>query len=149
MDWTCPICGKTFMRAKQAHKCYSGGTPELAFPGKQAKWLPLYLALLDAVQARVPFACDYVPSGTAVWRWRSIFAHISGRNAGLYVNFHSNNRLQIDGLKAAMAMSANRVMHVVCFSDPDRIPEIADYIVASYVLTEQAGRAVTGGGEAE
>ena len=145
MDWTCPTCGKTFKRVNQAHQCFSGGSAELAFPGRKAQWLPLYLALRDAVRARVPFDCDYAPSGGAQWRRRSIFASMHGEAAGLYVNFFSNQRLTIEGLMAVTPISAHRLMHIVCFRSEDRIAEIAGCIVASYALTEQAGGAGAGG----
>ncbi len=145
MDWTCPTCGKTFKRANQAHKCFSGGSPELAFHGKKAEWLPLYHALLGCVQAQVSFTCEYPPSGGASWRRRSIFASMHGEANGLYVNFFSDFCVAIEGLITTESISAHRLMHVVCFEDQQRVPEIAGHIVASYLLTEQVDQARNGG----
>ncbi len=145
MDWTCPTCSKTFKRTNQAHKCFTGASPELAFPGTKAKWLPLYHVLLECVKAQASFTCDYPPSGGALWRRRSIFASMHGETKGLYVNFHSDLRLAIEGLITVEPISAHRLLHIVCFDDPDRVPEIAGYIVASYLLTEQSGQTRIGG----
>jgi hypothetical protein len=141
MDWTCPTCGKAFKRTRQAHKCFSAGTPEHGFPGDKGKWLPLYFTLLSSVQDKVPFDCEYAPSGGAQWRKRSIFASMHGEKAGLYVNFFSSQQLSSIHPLLVFVHSANRLMHVVCISDTEQVPELAGCILASYVLTEQAGPA--------
>ena len=118
------------------------GTEELGFPGTKGKWLPLYREILSAVKARVPFDCDYPPSGGAIWRRRSIFATMHGERAGLYVNYFADQRQPIEGLITVIPMSVHRLMHIVEVSDAEKIPEIADGIIASYYLTEQDGRKI-------
>jgi hypothetical protein len=140
MDWKCPVCGKTFKRERQAHKCFTGGGPELAFPGPKAKWLSLYLELLSRAKSRIDFEPDYPPSGGAIWRKRSIFASMHGESAGLFVNFFSGQPLPDVRIVTGISPSAHRLAYAFRLTDMEELDTILEYIVGSYVLTGQAGK---------
>lgn len=53
MAWTCPVCGKTFAKPKQSHKCEQVDIDDL-FDGKAAYLPGLYATLLQRVQERFP-----------------------------------------------------------------------------------------------
>ena len=112
--WGCPVCGRRFAKANQAHSCKSRGIDD-HFRGKDPKLRSLFDALRRALERSGPLRVDAVES-TINLVSKHHFGGIAVRREYLRVGFILDHEIRDRRICRAERVGPHRVSHHVLVS---------------------------------
>lgn len=136
--WTCPKCGRSFLRRDQNHAC-ARVTVEGLFHKRRPALRLLYDRLVRTIRRFGDFREEAVNPGVIFFKTRTSFLGVKLRKDDLVVTFYLDHLEDAPSIFRHLQTSRRRFAHSVTISEPEDItPQLRKWIKRSYALTASA-----------
>jgi hypothetical protein len=133
VEWTCPRCGRRFVKPNQAHSCRRVDV-ESHFTGKPPELRRLFGLLTMALEREGPLRVDAVPASIHLVSGYH-FAGVRVRRDHLRVGFLATTVIEDARIVRRQVLGPNRVEHeVILRSDRDLTPRVRRWLAAAQRL---------------